>query len=147
MSREEHKAIAHRFFDEVGTKGNITAIDELVSPHFINHSLSTGVSSDREGFKRTWAMFRAVFPDFHVTVDDAIAEGETVVVRITNRGTQQGEFWGIAPTYRGSRLPRSSSSASPMGKSPNGGVCWICSASCNNWVRSHREHEVQSSGP
>jgi steroid delta-isomerase-like uncharacterized protein len=100
MSLEGHKAIARRFFDEVGNKGNVAAIDELVSPDFINHSLRTGVSSDRDGFKRTWATFRAVFPDFNVTVDDAIAEGDTVVVRITNRGTQQGEFWGIAPTYR-----------------------------------------------
>jgi steroid delta-isomerase-like uncharacterized protein len=100
VSTEEHKAISRRFFDEVGNKGNVAAIDELVSPHFINHSLRTRLSSDLDGFKRTWAMFRTVFPDFNVTVDDAIAEGDKVVVRITNRGTHQGEFFGISPTHR-----------------------------------------------
>jgi len=100
MSTAEHKAIPRRFFDEVGNKGNVEAIDALVSPDFINHSLRTGLSSDRDGFKRTWATFRAVFPDFHVTVDDAIAEGEKVVVRLTNRGTHHGEFLGISPTHR-----------------------------------------------
>jgi steroid delta-isomerase-like uncharacterized protein len=100
MSTAEHKAIARRFFDEVGNQGNVAAIDDLASPHFINHSLRTGSSSDREGFKRTWVMFRTVFPDFQVTVDDAIAEGDKVVVRLRNRGTHHGEFMGIAPTHR-----------------------------------------------
>jgi steroid delta-isomerase-like uncharacterized protein len=100
MSTEENKAIARRFFDEVGNEGNFAAIDELVSPHFINHSLRTGLSYGLDGFKRTWAMFRAVFPDFNLTVDDALAEGDKVVVRITNRGTHQGEFFGVSPTSR-----------------------------------------------
>jgi predicted ester cyclase len=81
-------------------KGNVAAIDASVSPDFIDHSLRMGLSSDRNRFKRTWATFRAAFPNFHVTVDDAIADGDKIVVRITNRGTHQGEFFGISPTGR-----------------------------------------------
>ena len=43
-------------------------------------------------------MFYAAFPDLHHTVEDQVAEGDTVVTRMTLRGTHHGEFRGIAPT-------------------------------------------------
>jgi predicted ester cyclase len=43
-------------------------------------------------------MIRAAFPDIHETVEDIIAEGDTVVTRTTWRGTHQGALLGIAPT-------------------------------------------------
>jgi predicted ester cyclase len=39
-----------------------------------------------------------VVPGWHATIDDAIAEGDKVVHRITGRGTHKGEWMGIAPT-------------------------------------------------
>ena len=38
------------------------------------------------------------FPDLHFTIEDLIAEGGTVVVRFTTRGTHQGTLMGIPPT-------------------------------------------------
>lgn len=43
-------------------------------------------------------MSRAAFPDFNLTVDDMVAEGDKVVARITWRGTHKDEYMGIAPT-------------------------------------------------
>ena len=43
-------------------------------------------------------MFRAAFPDLHVTIDDLVAEGEMVAVRATMTGTHQGELMGMPPT-------------------------------------------------
>ena len=40
----------------------------------------------------------AAFPDFSVTIEDAIAEGDRVAVRVTVRGTHQGALMGIPPT-------------------------------------------------
>ena len=40
-------------------------------------------------------MFRTAFPDFNVSIDDMIAEGDKIVARTTWKGTQKGEFMGI----------------------------------------------------
>jgi predicted ester cyclase len=42
----------------------------------------------------------AAFPDMQSSEEDLIADGESVVVRRTMRGTHLGEFMGIAPTAR-----------------------------------------------
>ena len=98
MSTEENKAIVRRFVDEVQSKGNIDAIDELCSPEFVNHSAPPGVPSDREGVKHVTAVFRQAFPGSYFTVEDMVAEGNTVATRKTFHGTHQGEFMGIPPT-------------------------------------------------
>ncbi len=41
---------------------------------------------------------RGAFPDFHLTTEDQIAEGNKVITRVTFRGTHQGDYRGIAPT-------------------------------------------------
>jgi predicted ester cyclase len=38
------------------------------------------------------------FPDLRFTIEDIIAEGETVVARYSVRGTHKGDLGGIAPT-------------------------------------------------
>lgn len=40
------------------------------------------------------------FPDFSVTTEGAIAEGDKVALRLIQRGTLQDEFTGIEPTGR-----------------------------------------------
>ncbi len=43
-------------------------------------------------------MYLTAFPDLHFTIEDIVAEGDTVVVRSTARGTHQGELMGIPLT-------------------------------------------------
>jgi len=42
--------------------------------------------------------YRNAFPDLHLTIEDVIAEGETVMTRWSCRGTHKGDLNGIAPT-------------------------------------------------
>jgi predicted ester cyclase len=42
--------------------------------------------------------FLAAFPDFEATVEDIVAEGDTVAMRVTLRGTHDGPFMGVEPT-------------------------------------------------
>ena len=98
MSTEENKSIVRRFVDEVQSKGDIDAIDELCSPEFVNHSAPPGVPSNCEGVKQVTAMFRQAFRDSYFTVEVMVAEGDKVATRKTFHGTHQGEFMGIPPT-------------------------------------------------
>src|SRR5207248_4820975 len=45
-----------------------------------------------------YVQFRRAFPDFNYTVEELIAEGDRVAVRITGRYTHRGEFMGVAAT-------------------------------------------------
>ncbi len=56
------------------------------------------VSPDLQGLKQFVTVVTAVFPDWHPTIEDMIAEGDKVVVRFTGSGTHKGEFMGIPPT-------------------------------------------------
>jgi steroid delta-isomerase-like uncharacterized protein len=89
MTVEENKALVRRFVEALWNAGDLTVVDDLVAPDFVNHSAAPGTRADREGFRQAAARTRALFPDFHVTVEELIAEGEAVVVRFTARGTLQ----------------------------------------------------------
>jgi steroid delta-isomerase-like uncharacterized protein len=43
---------------------------------------------------------RTGFPDFHVTIDDHLADEGTIMAEWTATGTHEGEFNGLAPTGR-----------------------------------------------
>ena len=102
MSTEQNKALSRRFMEEVVNRGNISLVDELVAPDFVEHEeLPPGITPGREAIKQLPAIFRSAFPDFKVTIDDLIAEGDKVVVRTTWSGTHKGEFMGLAATGKG----------------------------------------------
>jgi predicted ester cyclase len=110
MSTEENKAIVRRMYEEVWTKGNVAAVDELFAPNYVNHFDSPANASvpgrfqqSHEEIKHFIPQWRTTFPDLHSTVELQVAEGDLVATRVTARGTHQGEyrgleFKGISPT-------------------------------------------------
>lgn len=96
-SLEETKRVARRFPEEVATTGNIDLIDEICARDVVEHS-SMGERRGREELKEQSEYVHAAFPDVSVTVEDEIAEGDTVAHRLTFRGTHEGEFAGVGPT-------------------------------------------------
>ena len=99
MSTEQNKALVRRMVEEIFNRGNIGRVDEFLAPDFVDREeLPPGVTRDREGVKRLTAMLRSAFPDFKATIEDMVAEGDKVVIRMTWKGTQKGEFMGVPPT-------------------------------------------------
>jgi len=96
MSLEENKAVVRRFTEELN-KGNLDVVDEV----FAADCVRRGASAEQQGseaFKRSLAGLHTVFPDWHSTNEDMVAEGDQVWVRWAGRGTHRGEFRGVAPT-------------------------------------------------
>lgn len=97
MSPEEMKARARRIPEEVFTQGDLAVADEVLAPGYVDH-VPCLARSVGEGVKG-WALtLRHAFPDLSVIVEGEIAEGDTVVLRLTYRGTHVGLFLGLPPT-------------------------------------------------
>ena len=65
MTTEQNKSLFRQFIDEVFNQGNMSAVDELVAPDFVEHEeLPPGIPTDREGVKQLTLMLRSAFPDF-----------------------------------------------------------------------------------
>ncbi len=97
MSMEENKAIVRRFFEEGPSKGNISAADDLLSPDFAMH-VPLPASPGVEGINEVITACRAAFEHLNVTVEDMIAEGNTVAARFTARGVHKGNFMDLPAT-------------------------------------------------
>ena len=93
MSLKENKKIVRRFI-EAYNKRNLDLIDDFVAPDYVDHTNKV----DREGLKQLFNMGLTAFPDWHETIEDIIAEGDKVWVRLAYTGTHTGEFMGLAPT-------------------------------------------------
>jgi predicted ester cyclase len=100
MPIEDNKATYRRWFQEVVSNGDLALADELLAPDYRLHFPGLPEPVDREGHKQLVMGFRTGFPDWIETVDDVIAEHDKVVIRVTGRGTHDGEFQGIGPTGR-----------------------------------------------
>ena len=100
---EQNKALVRRAVDEIWNRGNFAVLDELVASDFVVHMPPDDIHGP-EGVQQFFTMLRNAFPDIHFTVEDQVAEGDKVVTRWTARGTHTGEFQGIPPTGKQSRL-------------------------------------------
>ena len=95
---EKNKAIVHRSYEEVWHQGKLEVIDEIFAADFISHDPVAGEIRGVEGLKQYAPMVLTAFPDFQITTEDQIAEGDKVVTRWSSTGTHKGELMGIPPT-------------------------------------------------
>ncbi len=100
---ETNKAIVRRFGEAANTRDLrvISAvIDEVVDPDVRNTTPLPVEATGAEALKQVWAMLLRVFPDLQLSVEELVAEGDTVVSRHTVRGTHRGDYLGLAGTGR-----------------------------------------------
>ena len=95
---EENKALVRRFFEAQG-KGDLDALEELLAPDFVDHSLLPDQDPGREGYIRADAEDHAAHSEIRYIIEEQIAEGDKVMSRfIIRRIHDRGEFLGVAPT-------------------------------------------------
>ena len=96
-SPEEGKALMRQLIDGVWNQANVELANEIFHPQAVSPS-APQLPPGPEGVKGIVAMFRSAFPDFHITIEDLVAEENGVAARLTESGTHKGEFMGIAAT-------------------------------------------------
>jgi serine phosphatase RsbU (regulator of sigma subunit) len=95
---EENKAIFRRYAEEVGNQHNFEIVDEIFERYIAHQPDGSTLVRGPEDVKRFQGEFHSAFSDFHISIEEQIAEGDKVVSHYTIRGTHQGAFRGMAPT-------------------------------------------------
>lgn len=98
MASEENSATFAHYIDEAWNKGNMSILDETMSPDYARHMNGPLPPLDREKQKQRIMGFREAFPDLHIDIVDSVADGDKVVARMEGHGTHQGEFLDVPPT-------------------------------------------------
>jgi steroid delta-isomerase-like uncharacterized protein len=98
VSAEDNKAVIRRLIEEVYNEGHLDVVDELVAPDVFNHPAVPAHQYGIDGFKHVIEWVRDFSSDVHYDIEDIIAEGDKVAVRMTHSGTHTGAIRGISPT-------------------------------------------------
>jgi steroid delta-isomerase-like uncharacterized protein len=96
---EANKAVVRRFIDEIFLKGDFSAVDELLTEDFAPHTWGP-MPPGRDGLKQAIERVSKGISDPSMTIDDVVAEGDRVAVRLTSSATHTGEFMGMPASGR-----------------------------------------------
>jgi steroid delta-isomerase-like uncharacterized protein len=122
---EQNKAIVRRLFEELWNKGNLSVAEELYAPNYTHHDPSTpDFGRGPESERKRATLYRTAFPDLKLTIEDIIAEGETVMARWSCRGTHKGDLSGSAPTGKQFTISGVTIARLTNGKLAEGYVNW-----------------------
>ena len=98
------EALVRRLIEEGFNEGNLDVADELISPEMVEHqNFGPNHAAGAEGVKAVISSLRRAFSDFHLAIDDLAVDGDTVWLRMTGTGTNDGSFMGHPPTGRAMR--------------------------------------------
>jgi predicted ester cyclase len=84
--RHDHARAA---LEEVCARGDLARARDLYAADFIDH-VNTLEFHGQHGIAESVALYRAVFGDLQIRVDDQVSDGDRVVSRWTLRGTHRG---------------------------------------------------------
>lgn len=101
---EANKALVRRFVEQVFVAGRMDAVDGLVAHDFVPHSWP-GTGPGHDELKGAMSRVFAGLSDVRMTIEDMIAEGDRVVVRLTAHAVQTGEFMGMPASGRAYTIP------------------------------------------
>jgi len=106
LSTQDNKALARRFFEEFWDQKNLAVADELMAANHVDHTPGSppGLPPGPAGFKQFASVYFTAFPNLRITIDDQVAEGDTVVTRWTSHGTNTGSLFGMPATNKSSTV-------------------------------------------
>jgi steroid delta-isomerase-like uncharacterized protein len=100
MSSEAAKAVVRRNTEEVQSRGNFDAFEELFADDFVDHTPQPHMIPNKDGVRGLYRALRAAFPDFRAEIHWQAADAELVTTYKTYHGTHEGSFLGVPATGR-----------------------------------------------
>jgi steroid delta-isomerase-like uncharacterized protein len=97
MTESANIALIRRWIEEVWNQRRDATVHELLDPNSVGH-LEGLVAHGVDQFLDARAFLTAAFPDFHLTIEDAIAQDSHVAIRWSAKGTHRGALLGVPAT-------------------------------------------------
>jgi predicted ester cyclase len=97
---DELRAIVDNFCRTWDVDAPPGLIEEVYAPDVVDHNPQPGQPAGIEGIKTIIGLYHAVFPDLHVSNDDAIISGDRAVSRWSATGTHEGDQLGVPATHK-----------------------------------------------
>jgi steroid delta-isomerase-like uncharacterized protein len=100
---DRNKEIARRFREDLWNSGDLAIADEIVAADCLFHArvpFATDFVRGPDAMRQLVLFYHLAFSDIRMTVDQVIAEGDTVAARWTGKGRHSGELLGL-PAARG----------------------------------------------
>ncbi len=91
---EQNKNVVRRVFEEHWNGKNAALVSEFFAPT-VSLYTPDGVLTGLDGASLLFQAYATAFPDFHLAIDEVVAEGDKVVVRYAFTGTHRGPFADI----------------------------------------------------
>lgn len=86
---------------EAFNAGDTNKLVTIVAPDIVIHYTEMPEPvHGRDTWQHGFELVKPAFPDIEIHIDDLVAADDKVAVRLTLRGTHQGEFQGIPATGR-----------------------------------------------
>jgi steroid delta-isomerase-like uncharacterized protein len=93
--------VVKQFLSELVDHQNINALDRYVADDYFEHEvLPAGLPATKEGLRQLFNLLYQAFPDLCVTIEKTIIEANTVVARLSWRGTHNKELFGLAASQQ-----------------------------------------------
>jgi predicted ester cyclase len=86
---DEQKDIARRAIEEVCARGDFEKAAQFYSPEFRDH-VNDLEYTGLEGVRESVSLYRSIFPDLEIQVEDQLVDGDRVASHWTARGTNRG---------------------------------------------------------
>jgi steroid delta-isomerase-like uncharacterized protein len=98
LAEEQNKQVVRQYI-EAFNRQDIERLGQLVSSSNQSFEFSgMHTSMDWNRTQQFFAVFWTAFPDLSAKIEEIVAEGDKVAIRVLNTGTHKGDFQGIPPT-------------------------------------------------
>ena len=104
VTEDETGAVVRRFVERVWDAGDADALADLTTEDFALHQLVAGEDHDRAGFEAFLAQTHDAMPDFSMTIEALVVDGEDAVARLEMGGTPEKPLQAVQPTGRSFRV-------------------------------------------
>lgn len=89
MDGEANKKIARRALEEVCSGNDLESADQCYHREFADHVNSADFQG-MDGIQQSVSLYRQMFPELEIRVEDQVTEGDRVASRWTMAGTRAG---------------------------------------------------------